>query len=178
VSSARLKASAMIELFRSGGHGTDTVRLVLYGEPIGIEFIGGYLASLDRAPLLAVVGHEIGHCVAHCANPDFAWGLSASQSGKTARKRAYAMAAEFTADRFGLLACRDLDAVLRLEMQMSAGRSATSIRFDTHSYLSQCRAVSEDILTNGGTIVGSTIPSTTFAGTRNGSSASQTCTPP
>jgi hypothetical protein len=68
------------------------------------------------------------------------------------------MAAEFTADRFGLLACRDLDAVLCLEMQMSAGRSATSIRFDTPAYLSQCRTVSEDILTNGGTIVGSTHP--------------------
>jgi hypothetical protein len=68
------------------------------------------------------------------------------------------MAAELTADRFGLLACRDLDAVLRLEMQTSAGRSAPSIRFDTRSYLSQCRAVAEDVLANGRTVAGSTHP--------------------
>ncbi|HEY8090066.1 MAG TPA: hypothetical protein VIF09_19530, partial [Polyangiaceae bacterium] len=80
---AALGVEDTIELFQSGGHGTDTARLALYGDPIGIEFIGGYLASLDPAPLLAVLGHEIGHCVAHCGNPDFAWALSASQSGST-----------------------------------------------------------------------------------------------
>ena len=56
------------------------------------------------------------------------------------------MASEFTADRFGLLACRSLDAMLRLEMQTAAGPAATTVRFDTHSYLEQCRAVAEETL--------------------------------
>jgi hypothetical protein len=155
---ASLGVENTIELFQSAGHGVDTARLVLDGDPIGIEFIGGYLASLDRASLLAVLGHEIGHCVAHRRNPDFAWALTASQQGNTPIKRAYAMAAELTADRFGLLACRDLDAVLRLEMQAAAGRSATSIHFDTRSYLRQCRAVSEELLANGETMLGTTHP--------------------
>ncbi len=68
------------------------------------------------------------------------------------------MAAEFTADRFGLLACRDLDAVLRLEMQMSAGRAARSIRFDTKAYLQQCQAVAEATIAAGGLAVGSSHP--------------------
>jgi hypothetical protein len=152
---AALGVDDRVELFQSAGHGVDNARVALYGDPIGIELIGGTLASLDRACLLAVIGHEIGHCVAHCANPEFAWARSASQS---ASKRAYAMAAELTADRFGLLACRDLDAVLRLEMRTAAGESATSIRFDTHSYLSQCRAISEEILARGGTAHGSSHP--------------------
>jgi hypothetical protein len=68
------------------------------------------------------------------------------------------MAAEFTADRFGLLSCRDVDAVLRLEMQMSAGRSMKSIRFDTGAYLEQCRAVAEATIAGGGIATGASHP--------------------
>lgn len=119
------------ELFQSAGQGVDTARLVLYGHPIGVEFIGGYLDRLDHGGLLAVLGHEIGHALAHSGHSKFGWALPVCHRGHTLATRTYSMAAEFTADRFGLLACRDLDAVLRLEMQMSAGRSARSIRFDT-----------------------------------------------
>jgi hypothetical protein len=147
-----------VELFQSGGHGVDTARLMLYGHPIGVEFIGGYLDRLDHGGLLAVLGHEIGHALAHSGHPKFGWALPACDRARTLATRAYSMAAEFTADRFGLLACRDLDAVLRLEMQMSAGRSARSIRFDTRAYLDQCRAVAEETIERGGNAMGSTHP--------------------
>ena len=147
-----------LELFQSNKHGFDSARLVLYGNPIGIEFIGGYLSSLDAGGLLAVLGHEIGHAIAHSGNPRWARAFSAAQGGGTASKRTYSMAAELTADRFGLLACRDLDAVLRLEMQAAAGSSAKSIHLDTAAYLAQCRVVAEEILAQRGTAFGQTHP--------------------
>ncbi|MDB4946982.1 MAG: hypothetical protein JWP97_6516 [Labilithrix sp.] len=147
-----------VELFQSAGHGVDTARLVLYGQPIGVEFIGGYLDGLDRGGLLAVLGHEIGHALAHSGHPKFGWALPACERAHTSAARTYSLAAELTADRFGLLACRDLDAVLRLEMQMSAGRAAKTIRFDTKAYLEQCRAVAEETMTRGGNAMGRTHP--------------------
>src|SRR4051794_30665347 len=44
---AALGVDDTIELFQSSGRGVDTARLALYGGPIGVEFIGGYLGSLD-----------------------------------------------------------------------------------------------------------------------------------
>jgi hypothetical protein len=153
---AALGVDDEIELYQSAGG--DTARLVLFGQPIGIEFIGGYLDRLDRGGLLAVLGHEIGHRLAHCGHPTFRWALSACEYANSPTRRAYSIAAEFTADRFGLLACRDLDAVLRLEMQMAAGRVARSIRFDTEAYLAQCRAVAEQTIESGGIACGSSHP--------------------
>src|SRR5580704_70801 len=108
---AALGAEDSVELYQSSGRGVDTARPVLAENPIGIEFIGGYLTSLDRGALLAVLGHEIGHCLSHLQVESFGWALSIAQSGPAAKDaRAYAMAAELTADRFGLLACQDLQA--------------------------------------------------------------------
>ncbi|MGK4455697.1 hypothetical protein, partial [Klebsiella pneumoniae] len=88
--------------------------------------------------------------VAHHGNADYAWASFAAERTSTSNKRAYAIARELTADRFGLLACRDLDAALRLEMRSAAGRSASSVRFDTDAYLRQCRVVAEEIIARGG----------------------------
>lgn len=147
-----------IELYQSRGHGTDTARLVLYGNPVGVEFLGGYLDELDHGGLLAVLGHEIGHRLAHSGHAELGWALAACEHATTPTRRAYAMAAELTADRFGLLACRDLAAVLRLEMQMSAGRAAKRIRLDTEAYLQQCRTVAEATMADGGLALGWTHP--------------------
>lgn len=155
---ATLGVDDRIELFQSMGDGVDTARLVLYGAPIGIELIGGYLDRLERGSLLAVFGHEIGHCLAHGRQRSVGWALRASGRATTSAERAYAMATEFTADRFGLLACKDLHAVLRLEMQTVAGRSLRSIRFDTHAYLRQCRALAEETLAAGRPALGTSHP--------------------
>lgn len=145
-----------LELFRSQGHG-DTVRLVLYGSPIGVEFLGRYLEMHDRPAITAAIGHEIGHALAHCTDPTFGWALSASQSANTPTRRTYSLAAEITADRFGLLACRDLDAVLRLEMLSVVGPS-DGMRLDTQAYLTQCRTFADELLSNGGSIRDGTHP--------------------
>lgn len=145
-----------LELFRSQGHG-DTVRLVLYGSPIGVEFLGRYLEMHDRPAITAAIGHEIGHALAHCTDSTFGWALSASQSANTPTRRTYSLAAEITADRFGLLACRDLDAVLRLEMLSVVGPS-DGMRLDTQAYLTQCRTFADELLSNGGSIRDGTHP--------------------
>jgi hypothetical protein len=150
----RLGVSDPIELFQSSST-FDSVRLAV-DEPMGIEFLGGYLATLDEPQLLAVIGHEIGHCIAQTRDARFAWALSASQEANTPSSRAYAKAAEITADRFGLLACRDLDAVLRLEMQAPAGKSG--IRLDTGAYLAQCQELVASLVASGKQVWGSTHP--------------------
>jgi hypothetical protein len=155
---AALGVEDRIELFQSSGDGADAARLVLHGDPIGVEFIGGYLDRLDHGGLLAVLGHEIGHCLAHGGRRLTAWALPTSGRATSPARRACWMAAELTADRFGLLACRDLDAVLRLEMQMVAGRSVRSIRFDTAAYLEQCRALAEQTIADGGMAMGFSHP--------------------
>ena len=138
-----------IELFQSPS-AIGTARIALHGGPVGVEFMGDYLSSLDRGGLLAVIGHEIGHAVAHCRTAQFAWARSAARSTYPSRempfRKAYAIATEMTADCFGLLACRDIDAVLRVEMLGAAGSAGSKLHLDARLYLKQCRAVTEEIL--------------------------------
>ncbi len=149
---ATLGVKDEIELFQSSD-GSDGAFLVLDGGPIGVLFAGAALGRFDRGGLLAILGHEIGHALAHTG-----WAYYASRAGDTPTKRAYSMAAELTADRFGLLACLDVEAVLRLEMQWTAGESGSAVRFDTKAYLRQCCLVAEDIIAQGGIAVGKTHP--------------------
>jgi hypothetical protein len=155
---SRLGASGALELYQNGRDKIHSARLALHGDPLGIEFLGGYLASLDEGGLLAVMGHEIGHGLAHTRDPAFAWALFASQCPSTPSRRLYSLAAELTADRFGLLACRDLDAVLRLEMCGVAGKAAAALQLDTRAYLDGCRRVVEETLASGGVTLGSSHP--------------------
>jgi hypothetical protein len=147
-----------VELFQSSDVRFDSARLALYGQPIAVEFIGSYLDGLDRGALLAVIGHEIGHAIAHSAHPTFARAQGVRSQANTPTRRAYSIAAELTADRCGLIACRDLDAALRLEMHSAAGNAPKSIRFDTQAYLEQCRSLAEETLAAGGLAMGHTHP--------------------
>lgn len=135
-----------------------TARLVLHGKPIGIELIGDCLDVCDRTELVAVIGHELGHCLAHDGNPDFAWVRTAAQRSAPKTKRIYALASELTADRLGLLACRDLDAVLRLEMRGQMGRVPERLRLDTRAYLDECRRLGDQLLERGKVMFGETHP--------------------
>lgn len=135
-----------------------TARLVLHGTPIGIELIGDCLDVCDRTELVAVIGHEIGHCLAHEGNPEFAWVRAASLRSSPKTRRIYALASELTADRLGLLACRDLDAVLRLEMRGQMGRAPERLRLDTRAYLEECKSLGEDLVARGRTMFGETHP--------------------
>ena len=154
---AALGRNDAIELFQSEGRGTDNACLVLHGNPVGVMFLGGHLGTLDRGGLLALLGHEVGHAIAHY-DPNEVWASQASWNANTPNKRAYAMATELTADRFGLLACADLESVLRLEMLSVAGGHVSGISLDVTGYLEQCRAVSEETLARGDIALGSTHP--------------------
>jgi hypothetical protein len=145
-----------VELYQTAAE-WDQACLVLGGKPIVIELSGGYLGRLDRRALLSLLGHEIGHALAHCQS-DFEWAYALSRRAISGPKRAYACAAEFTADRFGILACQDLDAVLRLQMISIAGSSASALRLDAEAYLVQCRKVANDALAFGGAMEGDTHP--------------------
>src|SRR5262249_31995935 len=91
--------------------------------PILIQLQGQMLDRLDDDGIAAVLGHEIGHHLAHGfssvsgVDPFFLyWRLA---RGRRARYRelaaSYCRAAELTADRIGFLACRDIHAVIRAE---------------------------------------------------------------
>lgn len=142
---------------RSEGH---TARLVLHGQPIGIELIGDCLDVFDRTELVAVLGHEIGHCLAHAAHPDFAWVRDALRVGEASARsrRIYSVASELTADRFGLLACRDLHAVLRIEMRGQMGRPPAGLRLDTLAYLEQGKELARTLLARRSVMFGATHP--------------------
>jgi hypothetical protein len=141
----RLGLSETIEMFQS--HATFDSARVATTYPVGIEFLGAYLESLDAGGLLAVIGHEIGHCIAQRRMPAFAWALASAQSAQTKSQKLYSIAAEITADRFGVLACRDIGAVLRLEMRAAAGKGR--IVLDTDAYLAQARALVADLGKSG-----------------------------
>jgi hypothetical protein len=155
---ATLRVDDQIELYQSASREVDATRLAVWGNPIGIELIGNHLDHLDHAGLVALFGHEIGHSIAHCQNNEFAWALSVSQQPNTPTRRLYSIAAELTADRLGLIACGDLDAVLRLEMLLSVGHTTKGITFDTQAYLAQCRSLAEETLSSGQRLLGTSHP--------------------
>lgn len=155
----RLECDDEVELYhaRERGEGR-TARLVLHGGPIGVELMGDCLDVCDRTELVAVIGHEIGHCLAHAAHPEFSRVGAAVDHATAKTRRIYALASELTADRLGLLACRDLDAVLRLEMRGQMGRVPARLRLDTQAYLEQCKNLGEELVARGRVMFGETHP--------------------
>jgi len=122
------------------------------GGPLVVSLHWRALAGLDDDALLAVIGHELGHHLAHNgARPDgpdprlVYWRLRDDRSS-TIREvaAAYSRAAELTADRFALLACQDLDAVLRLFSALS--REGTAGEQEPADFFAACRERAEGLL--------------------------------
>lgn len=67
------------------------------------------------------------------------------------------MATELTADRFELLATRDLAASLRLDMISVAGLDS-ALQWDTDAYLVESRALVDALLADGDTVIGTSHP--------------------
>lgn len=154
-----------LEIYQSSGRENAAIHLI--DEPIVVEIQGRLLGLLDPGAALAVMGHELGHYLAH--GPRSAMGrgacLAAGLAGAErvpARLQGLAsrlsMAMELTADRFGLLACQDLHAVLRLEMVATTGLPGDSLTWDTRAYLAQCRDLMEATLAGGEKAQGSSHP--------------------
>ena len=149
-----------IEIYQSNGRENAAVHLV--EEPIVLEIQGRLLTLLDPGAAIALFGHELGHYLAHgpqgtigrqvaladaIASADVPTGLHRLAS-------TVALLKELTADRFALLACQDLDAVLRLEMIATTGLPAGGITYETRAYLAQCRELMEATLAAGDGVLG------------------------
>lgn len=157
--------SQRIELYQSAGR--ENAAMHLLREPMLMEIQGRLLSLLDGDSLKAVIGHEVGHFIAHGPDSPFAEesalatllvlaeGVPPELSGLAS---SLSMARELTADRYGLLAARDLDAVLRLEMVATTGLPADVLGSDTTGYLAQCRELVEMCLASGERAHGLTHP--------------------
>lgn len=154
-----------IEIYQAAGAENAVIHTV--ASPVLIEVRGRMLALLDDDTLAALLGHELGHYLAHGEdNPHRAATLAAMailQGGVASEEMVKAaqclsMAQELTADRIGLLACSGLDAALRLEMVAVTGLAAETLTWDTGAYLTQSRALMEAALATDDTAQDSTHP--------------------
>lgn len=154
-----------IEIYQAAGEENAAMHLV--DSPVLLEIRGRLLSLLDEPGLVSVMGHELGHYLAHglwnphqgaasLANGILAGGDAPPELLSLASRMS--MAREITADRFGLMACKDLTAALRCEMVVTTGLSAGSLTWDTVAYLAQCRELMEATLAEGGTALGGTHP--------------------
>lgn len=143
-----LGVTTPLEIHQSAGVENAAIHLV--DSPVLLEIRGKLMASLGPAETVAVFGHELGHYLAHGPTaPDGALGMvtgialehPGTPDHAVRHASVLAMAREITADRFGLLATRDLDAALRLEMASATGLSADALTWDTTAYLEQCTAL-------------------------------------
>ncbi len=147
-----LSVAAPFEIYQAAGAENAAIHLV--AEPALLEVRGQLLTLLHDDERAALFGHELGHFLAHGpTSPDAAlalvshWILGAHEEvpeHAVRSVRQLSMAREITADRFGLLACGDLDAALRLEVVCTTGLSVEALAFDRDVYLDQCRALVEE----------------------------------
>jgi hypothetical protein len=112
----------------------------LWGQtPVGIRLIGPVTDRLDEGALRAMIGHEIGHIVAHGpAEGVVCLDRACARDIAPQFHTACHVAREITADRFGLLGAQDLDAVTRLEIACELGVSASGLGSREREYLEDC----------------------------------------
>lgn len=154
-----------IEIYQAAGAENAAIHLVQ--SPVFLEIRGRLVSLLDDQGTVSVFGHELGHYLAHGQGspnaelgPVASLALSHSGTPEHAQERAsrFAMAREITADRFGLLACQDLEAALRVEMVLTTGLATDELQWDTQAYLAQSKALIEETLKAGESARGSSHP--------------------
>lgn len=159
-----LGVSGEVEIYQRAGAENASIHLLV--SPILLEIHGELLARLDESALLGALGHELGHFASHGAShPSHTTLALTSLLGRPeldpVLERALSrlsMAAELTADRWGLLACQDLAAMMRLEMVSVTGLAGDALHWDTEGYLAQSRDVMEETLRDGAVARGTTHP--------------------
>lgn len=147
--------------------GAENAAMHLVPEPVLMEVRGRLITLLDPGSTRALVGHELGHYLAH--GPSSSLGPAALLANALAGTSGVpeplrllgsklSMAQELTADRFGLLACQNLGAALRLEMICTTGLPGSALTWDTDAYLEQCKELIEGYLRDGTSAQGLTHP--------------------
>jgi len=158
-----------IEIYQAAGFDDAGINAgVLYAseDPILVHVQGRVLTNVDEEGVLFVLGHELGHYLAHgprWPQSDMSRVAYEIQLGvPTEQLRALAsflgMAMELTADRFGLLVGQDLTAQLKVEMVHASGLPSSSVTWDPDAYLDQCRELMEETLAAGESAVGTSHP--------------------
>lgn len=141
-----------LELYQRSGPENAAMHMV--AEPILLEIQGSLMPRLDAAALLSLIGHELGHYVAHGPKSPHQvasrlLGTDGIDGPLDAILSRFSMAQELTADRVALLACQDLAALLRLMLVLTSGLAVGEMTFDTDAYLAQCRDLIEEDLRTG-----------------------------
>ncbi len=143
-----------IELYQAAGD--ENAANWICAETVFISLQGAMLQQLDRDALIALLGHEFGHHLAHTdsfsQSPRQRAILKASSTAfdpteprlTRAVASRLAMAKEFTADRFAVLANGSLDGAARLLMSIVTGLPAERLRNDVDAYIAQAKALFED----------------------------------
>ena len=162
---ATLAIDGALELYQSSGR--ENAALHFVQSPILLEIQGRMLTLLDDGAAVALFGHELGHWLAHGPWTELGAtalaGLQLAEAGvlpsaQAEAARRLAVAREITADRFGLLACQDLDAALRLEMIATTGLPGDALTWDTAAYLEQARELMDRTLAAGEAALATTHP--------------------
>jgi AAA domain/Protein of unknown function (DUF4011) len=141
-----------LELYQR--RGPENAAMHFVEAPILLEIHGSLLPRLDPGSLTALLGHELGHYLAHgpkSPHPEanrIPCGLVDDRLLDAALSR-LSMSCELTADRVALLACQDLDALLRLMLVTVSGLAVGELAYDTEAYLAQCKELIEEDLRTG-----------------------------
>ncbi|MEM6296018.1 MAG: DUF4011 domain-containing protein, partial [Myxococcota bacterium] len=135
-----------LELYQAASRPNATLHLV--ESPILLEVQSRLLSLLDDAAARALFGHELGRYLAHGPWTEIGATLyvaavlaerSLLEPEQAEAARRGVMARAITADRVGLIACRDLHAAIRLEMIATTGLSGDTLTWDTEAYLEACK---------------------------------------
>lgn len=119
-----------------------SIESTLEGEPHIIELNSGLLNLLNEAELRFVIGHEIGHLI----NSDsglksliyFAYPEEESMPRYIhIRKVMYEHIAELAADRYGYVACKDLDACISVLYKLASGMDLTKLNVSIPSLIEE-----------------------------------------
>lgn len=161
-----LRIDKPVEIYQARGEDNVVFFSGTKHEKLLLMLRGSYVSELDHAGRLLILGHELGHYLAHQIN------TPAGRIGAAAHKialfgtgtyldnigAAHSMARELTADRFGMLACQDVEAMLRVHMVEASGVKASSMKWDPLEYLKEARALMDETLTKGEVALGLTHP--------------------
>jgi hypothetical protein len=150
---AALGLSKPVEIYQAAGE--ENAANWRCAEVVFVSLQGSMLSQLDRDCLVALLGHEFGHHLAHTdalgqtarqwaidGATELAADARAPVEWRVAASR-LAMAQEFTADRFAALATGSLDGPLRLLMSVVTGLPSERLKADGQTYLAQARALFE-----------------------------------